>query len=179
MTVTLFLVLAGFLSLAAVLFLARGHGAPINTRAKLREQIRPLDIEAFRNLVDRREEEFLRARLGPPQFRSVQRARQLAAIDYVLAAASNAAILHRLGEAARISANVSTAETGEKLVNSAIRFRLYAFQVVAGLYLATLWPGSRLRPLRIADGYERLTHMVVLLGCLQPQRQEVFDRQAA
>ena len=179
MTLTFILVLAGFLSLAALLFLARGYSAPVSDLANLREQIRILDIEAFRNLIDRREEAFLRERLAPARFRRVQRARQRAAIDYILAAAHNAAILHRFGEAARLSPSPSAVEAGERLVNSAIRFRLYAFQVVAGLYLAMLWPGAPLRPLRIAEGYERMTHLVVLLGCLQPQRREVFDSQAA
>jgi len=167
MTIAIILVLAAFLSLAALLSLAKERAAPTGNLSNLREQLRSLDIEAFRNLTDSREEEFLRRRLDAAQFRVVQRARQRAAVEYILCAASNASTLHRFGEAARHSPSSSVAEAGDKLVNSAIRFRIYAFRSVVGLYLAMMLPSPKIRPLLLAEGYERLTHLVVLLGCLQ------------
>jgi hypothetical protein len=167
MTIAVILVLAGFLSLVALLFLARERPAPPKDLAQLRKQMRVLDIEAFRNLVDVREEEFLRKNLETAQFRMVQRARLLAAAEYIVCASRNAAILHRFGEAARYSPNPSVAAAGEKLVNTAIRFRLYAFHGIARLYLAMILPGTSIRQWRIAEGYERMTTQVVLLGCLQ------------
>lgn len=173
MTITVILVLAGFLSLAALLFFAKERPFPPTDPANLRQQLRSLDIEAFRNLVDRSEEEFLRRNLEPAQFREVRRVRLLAAIEYVAIASRNAVILHRFGEVARHSPNPSVAAAGEKLVNSAIRFRLSAVHGIATLYLAVILPGITIRNLCIAEGYERMTTHVVLLGCMQYARREI------
>jgi hypothetical protein len=179
MIITLILVLAGFLSLAALLFFAKERPAPPIDMANLRKQLRPVDIEAFRNLVDRSEEEFLRTNLEPAQFRKVQRIRLLAAVEYIAIASNNAVILHRFGEAARHSPNPSVAAAGEKLVNSAIRFRLSALHSIARLYLGVILPGIAIRSLYIAEGYERMTTNVVLLGCMQDARRKISALPAA
>jgi hypothetical protein len=130
MTIAAILVLFGFLSLVAILFLAKGRAELPSNLATLRNEIYALDIQAFRNLIDRREEDFLRAALEPSQFRTIQRARLLATIGYIVCASRNAAILHQFGEAARHSPLRSVAETGDKLVNLAIIFRLNAFHAI-------------------------------------------------
>jgi hypothetical protein len=174
MIITVILVLVGFLSLAAILFLAKGRAQPPTSLGNLRKQMHSLDIEAFRNLIDSRDEEFLRRTLEPPLFRVVQRARLLAAVEYIGCASRNAAILHRFGEAARHSLNPSVAEAGNKLVNSAIRFRLNALHSIVKLYLAILMPGTSVRKVRIVEGYERMTALVALLGCLQFERRAAY-----
>ena len=173
MIITVILVLAGFLSLAALLFFAKERPAPPIDMANLRKQLRSVDIEAFRNLVDRGEEEFLRRNLEAAQFREIQRIRLLAAIEYIAIASRNAVTLHRFGEAARHSPNPSVALAGDKLVNSAIRFRLSAIHCVASLYLGVILPGISIRSLYIAEGYERMTTHVALLGCMQYARREI------
>lgn len=172
MIITVILVLAGFLSLAAVLFLAKGRAEPASSLSHLRKQIQPLDINAFRNLIDYRDEEFLRRTLERPQFRLVQRARLMAAVEYIASASRNAVILHRFGEAARHSPNPSIAAAGQKLVNSAIRFRLNALQAMLRIYLGLLMPGSSIHRLPITEGYERMTALVALLGCMQYQKPD-------
>lgn len=167
MIITTILVLAGFLSLAAVLFLARGRAEPPANLANLRKQMQPLDINAFRNLIDYRDEEFLRRALERSQFRAVQRARLMAVVEYIACASRNAAILHRFGEAARHSPNPSVAAAGQKLANSAIRFRLNALQCVLRLRLAILIPGAGVSRISVAEGYERMTALVEWLGCMQ------------
>jgi hypothetical protein len=167
MTIAAILVLFGFLSLVAILFLAKGRAELPSNLATLRNEIYALDIQAFRNLIDRREEDFLRAALEPSQFRTIQRARLLATIGYIVCASRNAAILHQFGEAARHSPLRSVAETGDKLVNLAIIFRLNAFHAMFKLYLALLLPGIRVRKLRVTENYERMTTLVVVLGCSQ------------
>ncbi len=173
MIITVILVLAGFLSLAALLFFAKERPAPPIDMANLRQQLRSVDIEAFRNLVDRSEEEFLRRNLEPAEFREVQRIRLLAAIEYIAIASRNAVMLHRFGEVARHSPNPSVAAAGEKLVNSAIRFRLSAVHSIASLYLGVILPGISIRSLYIAEGYERMTTHVVLLGCMQYKKPQM------
>jgi hypothetical protein len=131
------------------------------------EHIRAVDIEAFRNLVDPNEKEFLRTNLPPAEFRRIQRERLRAAVEYVSCAAQNAAILVRLADAGRRSPDPATAEAAEKLVDNAVRLRLYAFQAMGKLYLGMILPGARISSVRIEESYEQMTRLVVLLGCLQ------------
>jgi len=126
-----------------------------------------VDVEAFRNLVDPGEEEFLRTNLAPAEFRKIQRERLRAAVEYVSCAAQNAGVLLRLADAGRRSSDPATAEAAEKLVNNALRLRLYALHTIPRLYLSMIFPGTRISPVRIAESYEQMTRQVVLLGCLQ------------
>ena len=75
----------------------------------------------------------------------------------------------RVGEAARLSAEPSVAEAGEKLVDSALRLRLFALQATAKLYIGILLPGMRVSALALADSYERMTGWVSYWdGCNLP-----------
>jgi hypothetical protein len=166
MTISLILVLTGVVALLYLLRLAKGHGSAVSLD-NLTERIRSVDVEAFRNLIDPEEEKFLQTNLPPGEFRSIHRERLRAALEYISCAAQNAAILLRLGEAARRSPDPTVAEAGEKLVDSAIRMRLYAFQVMARLYLGIILPGARISPVGIAESYESMTRLVAVLGRLQ------------
>lgn len=167
MIITLILVCLAFLALVLLVALAKGHASSPKLLENPAEHIRSVDVEAFRNLMDPDEKEFLRARLRPAEFRKIQRERLRAATDYVSCAAANAAVLLRLGEAARRSPDPATVEAAEKLVDNAIRLRFYAFHALARLYLGMILPGTRVSPVRIAESYEQMTRLVVLLGCLQ------------
>jgi hypothetical protein len=173
MTITFILVLAGLLALVCLLVLARGRTGSPGNLDQLTSRLRSVDVEAFRNLTDPGEEHYLRTNLSGQDFRKVHRERILAAIEYVSCAARNAAILMRIGDAARHSPNPSTAEAGEKLVDTAIRLRLYAFHALAKLYLGLVLPGSRVSPARIAESYEQMTRLVVMLGVFQQGSQGV------
>ena len=136
-------------------------------------EIRPVDVEAFRNLIDPAEAQFLRSNLPPPEFRKVQRQRLRAAVEYISCAAHNAKVLMRMGEAARRSPEPAVAEAGEKLVNTAIRLRVYAFQATVKLYLRMVFPGAHLAPVGLAENYERMTGLVLLLGRMESARRNV------
>jgi hypothetical protein len=167
MIITTILVLVALLALSCLLWLARGHASASAAIENPTEHIRAVDVEAFRNLVDPDEEEFLRANLAPAEFRRIQRERLHAAVEYVSCAAQNAAILLRVADAGRHSSDPATAKAAEKLVDNAIRLRLYASLAIPRLYLGMILPGARISPVRIAESYEQMTRLVVLLGCLQ------------
>jgi hypothetical protein len=165
MIITAILVFVAMFALAGLLWLAKAHASASKALENPAEHIRAVDIEAFRNLVDPDEEEFLRTNLAPAEFRRIQRERLRAAVDYISCAAQNAAILLRLADAGRRSADPATAEAAEKLVNNAIRLRLYALQTIPQLYLGMILPGARISSGRIAESYEQMTRLVILLGC--------------
>ena len=119
MTMTIILVLIALLALVCLLWLAKGRTVSASVLQNPAEHMQAVDVEAFRNLVDPDEEEFLRANLSPSGFRKIQRQRLRAAVEYVSCAAQNAAILLRVADAGRRSPDPATAEAAEKLVDNA------------------------------------------------------------
>jgi hypothetical protein len=150
-----------------MLWVAKGRSAAISRVEDLPRHLRPVDICAFRMLVDPAETQFLWSKLPRAEFRRIQRQRLLAAVQYISCAAQNAAVLLRIGDAARHSRERAVAEAGEKLVNAAIRLRLLCFQATIKLYLEIILPGSHLSAGDLAENYERMTSLVFLLGRLQ------------
>jgi len=166
MIVVLALVVLAALALVFMFRVARGHAKPADPQ-RLSQAIRAVDVEAFRNLIDPSEEDFLRKSLAPAQYRAVQRQRLRAAVEYVSCAAQNAAILVAVGDAARRSPDPTIAAAGEKLVDSAVRLRLYAFQAKGKLYIGILLPGTRISPSALVENYERMTGLVFQLSRLE------------
>jgi len=160
-------VAVGLLARGLLLQFRRGYTSP-RVMKKPAEHIRSVDINAFRNLIDPAEEDFLRHHLPPAEFRKIQRERLQAAVEYISCAAHNAAILLRIGEAARRSPDPATAEAAEKLVDHAIRLRLYAFQAIPRLYVGIIFPGWHPSSLRVVESYEQVTRQVVRLGLQYP-----------
>jgi hypothetical protein len=167
MIITLIFVFTGILALAFFVYFGKGHHSKANNLDELASRLRPVDVDAFRNLIDEAEDRYLRKHLPAAEFRTIHRERMLAAAEYVWCAAQNAAILIRLAEAARENSNPSVAETAERLLENAIRLRLYAFQAAPRLYLSALLPTIRINPELVADNYGSMTRQVVMLGCLK------------
>jgi len=136
------IVLVSVLALALIMWMARGsRGASVDIEA-LRSQLLPLDVDAFRNLVDPRERQYLHDRLPPSDFRKVHRERMLAATEYAWCAAIT-------------------------LQENAFRLRLQAIQTIPRLYLSIIVPAWGSVPLGLADKCDRLTRQAVILGSMQ------------
>jgi hypothetical protein len=165
MTITVSLIVLGVLALLFLLRLAKVRALILADEGNPSQSIEAVDVQAFQNLLDPAEEEFLHAHLPPRTFRMLRRERQRAAIEYIARAAQNALVLTRVGEAARHSGNPSVAEAGERLVDSATRLRLYTLRAVLKLYIGLYLPWLNIPTTRIADHYERTHRLVVLLGC--------------
>jgi hypothetical protein len=172
MTVPLIFLALGILALIFIVVLAKGQLSRGGNLGELASRLRPIDVEAFRNLIDEGEEDFLRERLTAREFRSIYRERMLAAAEYVWCASQNAGILTRLAEAARQDQDPATTAAAEKLLDNALRLRLYAFRVVPRLYLAALLPWAACKPIFVADTYDTITRQYVMLGCLQYSARE-------
>lgn len=168
MIVTVILVVLTAAALLLLVRAARGQGAAgVVSLVDLQGRTTAIDIAAFRNLVSASEEDYLRRHLPPPEFRQIQRERLRAAVAYIQAALQNAAILLRLGEAARRSSDPQLAAAGAELVETAIRLRLYAFFVLLKLYLNSAFPGLRISPAAVVDRYERLLEAMARFTRLQ------------
>ncbi len=167
MNLAIVLVTAAALALGVVLRLAVKQGLQAKEGAKLTATIRPIDVEAFRNLTNPAEDDYLRRRLPASQFRMVRRARLRAMAAYVQVAAGNAAVLVRVGETALASRDQRVAVAAQQLVNDALLLRRNATVTLFRIYVALAYPQSGFAALRVIDRYERVSGSAMLLGRLQ------------
>jgi hypothetical protein len=168
MSLAIVLVIAAVVALGTILRLALTQSLQVSRgNVGLAGSIRPIDIEAFRNLIDSAEDEYLRRRLPPTEFRAVRRTRLRAMAAYVQAVSENAAVLVRVGELALASGDPHIAEASQQLVNDALLLRRNATVALARIYIALAWPYSSFAAVRVVDRYERLSGSAMLLGRLQ------------
>ena len=158
------------LALAALVFfwmMARGHGRQAGSWEDLPKLTEPVDLVAFRNLTDPKEDAWLRGQLPRHDYLAVRRERMAAAADYLGRTSRNAAILSRLGQAATASSDPALAEAGRELVNTAAWTRLYTFQALVRVHTAWLFPELTASLPRAVDQYQRLLARVDRVGRMQ------------
>ncbi len=167
MTLVIILVAFACLSLGLISFLAVSRSLQRRGKINAVATIRPIDVQAFRNLVNPAEDEYLRRRLPAAQFRLVRRARLRALAAYVQVASGNATVLVRMGEAALASGDPRVVEAAEQLVNHALLLRRNTALALLRIYVALAWPNSGFAATRVADRYEQVSGTAMLLGRLQ------------
>ncbi len=167
MTLAYVLVVAAVLAIVFLLCILAWQKRQTSPDASLAPHIQPLDIEAFRNLIDPAEREYLRRRLPGPEFRDVQRKRLVAMAAYVRIVGQNAKLLVDIGNQALSAGDPQTAEAARQLANNAHTLQVNAFVALCWIRVAWLLPDYGRSPLAILHGYERLNGSAMLLGRLQ------------
>jgi len=167
MTLAIILVIAAALGLVLILGFALSRSLQISADASLAGQIQPIDVAAFRNLVDPAEDAYLRRRLPRSEFRAVRRERLLAMAAYVRVAGRNAALLMRMGQAAMSAGDAPTAEAARQMADDALLVHNNAALALLQIYVALAWPNSGLAAKPVLQGYEHLNASAMLLGRLQ------------
>lgn len=154
------LIALALLAVFGSLALRRPRELPDLERAQA--TIRALDIEAFRNLVNPEEEEFLRASLPPAEFREVKRQRTRAALAYVRSLSDVSLQFARFGSAAQRSADPTLAGLGRQIATSGVYLRVRTLDAKARLTLALTFPALPSRPLRsLLDQYDHASWLMV------------------
>jgi hypothetical protein len=172
MTLPLILVAVALAILLLLLYLEGGHNFIGRMRLEdLSAGTRPVDIDAFRNLVDPAEDAFLRSSLRRRDFRAIQRERARSAADYLRNATHNASCLLKLGEAAAQSADPRIALAGRQLMDSALQLRGYALLYRGQLYLRMALPEARFSYGKLADNYQHLSSLASQLALMQHPAQ--------
>ena len=167
MTLAIILVIAAAVALIVILGVALSRSLQLSAGTNLATQIQPIDVEAFRNLINPAEDDYLRRRLPAAEFRIVRRRRLRAMAAYVHTAGRNAAVLVRMGQAALAAGDVPTVEAARRLVDNALLLRRNAAFALLRIYVALAWPNSGLAAEPVLRGYEKLNGSAMLLGRLQ------------
>jgi len=166
MTSPLFLI-AAFIAVVLLFFLAsqvwgryarRGDAMQAETG-----QLTSVDLEAFENLTDPEEEQYLRKNLSPAEFRRVQRTRLRAAKLYVAALSQNAVVLLAVGQSARSNADPAIVATGREIVQRAIRLRIWCLLSLLRMDAAFVFPAHLSPSGRLANHYMLVTYMAANL----------------
>jgi hypothetical protein len=167
MTLALVLVIAAAFALVIILGITVSTRLQLSPGSALVRKIEPIDIEAFRNLVNPTENEYLRRRLSAAEFRTVQRERLRAAAAYIRVAGRNAAVLVAIGQAALSATDGPTVEAARQLVDNALLLRRNATVALLRIYVELAWPHSALAAVPVLHGYQQLSGRAMLLGRLQ------------
>lgn len=167
MTLAIVLIVAAIAALIFILRFAYSQALRVSPSAGLAPQIQPIDVEAFRNLIDPTEREYLRRRLSSGEFRVVQRKRLQAMASYVHVAGQNATVLASIGQTALHASDPQTVEAARQLINNALLLRRNAAVALMRIYLAMVWPDSNAAAAPILAGYMQLNGSAMLLGRLQ------------
>jgi hypothetical protein len=165
LVIVLAIVIAALLAALFFIRVSRGHAAAISNLDQLSGRTQPVDLDAFRNLIDPRETTFLRKSLAAGDFRRIQRQRTIATAEYVERIAQNAAVLLRLGQAARTNTDPEIARAAQAMVERALAVRIVAMQALFKLRLQALLPGRDIS--NISNRYQGLTESVALFTRLQ------------
>ena len=155
--ITIFLVIGIVPALIFVLYIARRSVLSGQSYDELSRQLAPVDIAAFRNLVDPNETLYLREKLAPAAFRAVQRQRQIAALAYVKAVAHNAALLIAMANPARTSPHPEVASTAQKVVEQALQLRIRSLLAILKLSAGIALPGLSVAGSSIVDRYQSVS----------------------
>ena len=167
MTLAVILVVAAALALVLIFGVTVSRSLQISAGTSLAGRIQPIDVDAFRNLIDPAEDEYLRRRLPASEFRLVRRQRLRAVAIYVQMAARNAAALVLMGQGALTSGDPETVEAARRLVDNALLLRRNAAVALLRIYVAMAWPNLGLPAAHILHGYLQMNGSAMLLGRLQ------------
>jgi len=133
--------------------------------------IRPVDLKAFRTLMDRDDELFLRSRLPRGKFFRVKRQRIHVTLRYVARIAANASAVLRMTEASRQSATPEVATAAAQVMELATQIRLQCILAMTKLALEYAIPSLQFTPAMLVPKYQSLRDNWSRLGDLQLQNR--------
>jgi hypothetical protein len=142
----------------------------VSRRKMALQAVRPVDLKAFRTLMDRDDELFLRGNLSRSKFRRLKRQRISVMLRYVARIANNSSAVVRLSEPARLSSDPEVADAAAQVINLATQIRLQCLLAFAKLSLEFAVPSLQLTPAILVPRYQALRDNVKRLGLLQTQQ---------
>jgi hypothetical protein len=173
MMLTLFLIVCALAVLILVLWIVQaGPGRSFDANHRLRE----IDIPAFRNLLSRDDEQFLRRSLTSAHYRRVRRARLRAEQEYLAWIAENCAVLLSLLRSGDEKSSAEQPLDIAALAKDALRLRLIAVGLWFLLWIEYLVPNLQIRPLHTIRKYEELWRTVEIhLDAIMPHSTVVAE----
>ncbi|HMC31382.1 MAG TPA: hypothetical protein VKL99_11155 [Candidatus Angelobacter sp.] len=133
--------------------------------------IRPVDLKAFRTLMDRDDELFLRGKLPRGKFFRIKRQRIRVTLRYVSRIGANASAVMRMSEASRLSPMPEVATAAAQVMELATQIRLQCILAITKLALEYAIPSLQFTPAMLVPKYQTLRDNWSRLGDLQVQNR--------
>jgi hypothetical protein len=108
------------------------------------QSLRPVNLKAFRALMDRNDELFLRGKLPRSKFFRLKRHRIRVTLRYVVRIAANASVVLRMSEATRLSSAPEVADAAAQVMMLARQIRLQCLLAMGKLVAEYAIPNTRL-----------------------------------
>jgi hypothetical protein len=140
-------------------------------RKQAGQNFRPVDLSAFRTLIDRDDELFLKEKLPRSKFVRLKRQRIRVTARYVGRIAANASAVLHASEAMRMSPMPEVASTAVQVTELAAQIRIQCLVALGKLSLEYAMPSLQLTPALLVPRYQTLRENVRRLGDLQTQTQ--------
>ena len=154
-----------FVALAFLVFLGSqvwGHYTA-RGQAAYAKRLTPVDLDAFENLTDPEEEQFLKVNLSRAEFRGVQRTRLRATRMYVATLSENAGVLVAVGQSARLHPDPEIAAAGLEIIQRSLRLKVWCLLAMFRLSAAMVFPTILSPSGRIANQYLLVTYLAANL----------------
>jgi len=156
------------LALCAVLLL---YMAVRSRRKQAAINLHPVDLKAFRTLIDRGDELFLQSRLPRRRLFRLKRLRIRVTLRYVARIAANASAVLRMSEASRLSPSPEVAAAAAEVMELATQIRLQCIIAMSKLCLEYAIPSLQFTPAMLVPKYQSLRDNWSRLGNLQLQNR--------
>lgn len=160
---TIYFVIGIVLCAVTVLFVA------VRSRSN-QATVRPLDVAAFRTLMDRDDELFLREKLSRDAFLKLKRERIRVSLKYVGRIASNASAVMHSSDAGRLHPDPEISQAAVQIAELATQIRIQCLVAFTKLSVEFAFPSLQLTPATLAPKYQSLRAKAARLGSLQPQQ---------
>jgi len=138
---------------------------------KAGQSFHPVDLSAFRTLIDRDDELFMKEKLPRSKFIRLKRQRIRVTARYVGRIAANASAVLHASEAMRVSPVPEVASAAVQVMELAGQIRVQCMLALAKLSLEYAVPSLQLTPALLVPRYQTLRENVRRLGDLQTQEQ--------
>lgn len=157
-------VLLSLLTITVIVVSLRG----LQKQAKNRG-IKIVDVAAFRTLMDREDEAFMRGKLSRAEFSRLKRLKIKVTSKYVRRIADNCAFVMRQMDNLRQNSDIKVAETAAKIADLAAQIRVLCVVAFAKLVMEFAFPSMQLNPALLDSKYESLRQNLSRLGSLDPK----------
>lgn len=133
------------------------------------QNFRAVDLNAFRTLMDREDELFMKQKLPRSKFLHLKRQRIRVTVRYVARIAANASAVLHVGEAERQSPTPEVAQAATQVMELAGQIRVQCLVALAKLSLEYAMPSLQLTPAMLVPKYQSLRENMRRLSTLQTQ----------
>jgi hypothetical protein len=145
-------------------------GAVLVVVPSSRATIQPVDVDAFRSLMDRADEMFLRKNTSLAAFCHIKRQRIRVRGRYIRRIADHAAAFMRLSASARMIPDSEIGELVSQIVGSAARLRFQCLAASIKLAVEFAFPLLQITPTGLAQKYQTLRENVLRFNALRSQK---------